>query len=541
MLRRIGRWAVPLFLIAGLLGVAIDHPNRASAEPPSYSQVRTDGQTIVWSMTHEGKSWVYSQPVGASQPSPTTELAQNGLHPDVSGDIAVWEQWDDGYQHSDIVGKNLKTGERFQISSSGGVNTYPAISGSWAVWIHADALTDPNSPAHQSLMARNLNGGQPEILARSNPGTVSIDRPAISGTNVVWADLQANNGWELWLAVIGGSLEPQVVSNSSLCTNGCKLTGYDVGGRRVVFGAGNTINEVDILSPGYPGGSGFSAPGTNPTTDGRYIFWQDTAPVPGHPYQRNIIGADFETTARISVANVDGMNITPFTRGGVVTWLAYPYQTSSAMPEVASIASILPTAPQPNPNKTDPNWTYYPQTQHYLSYGFRDFWQASGGLPVFGYPLTEEFAQRGVTTQYFERQRFEYHPDNPVPYKVELGLLGSEDAWAHRLMSTAPFTAAMTAADPGCLVFTPTKHQVCGAFLAYWQGHGLNLGDPGISFRESLALFGYPISEQYVDPATGLQTQYFERAVMEWHPNNPEPWKVELRLLGSQQLQSVGW
>ena len=32
------------------------------------------------------------------------------------------------------------------------------------------------------------------------------------------------------------------------------------------------------------------------------------------------------------------------------------------------------------------------------------------------------------------------------------------------------------------------------AFRAPWQSHGLESGDPGVSFRESLALFGYPIS-----------------------------------------------
>lgn len=540
MSRRTGRWVVPLLMIAGLLAATLNLSPRASAEPPSYSQVRTDGKTMVWSMTHEGKSWVYSQPVGSTQ---TTQLASAALHPDVSGDIVVWEQYnDDGSPNSVIAGKNLKTGASFQVSSSGGVNMFPSISGSWVVWVHADASTNPNSPAPQSLMMRNLDGGQPETLVLPTEGVRAIERPAISGTTVVWADQQANNGWELWVVVIGGELEPQVVSNSSLCSGSCDLTGYDVGGQQIVYGAGNTIYQGYMPSPGRPGSGGIvTASGTNPTTDGRYVFWQDTTQVPGHPYQRNIVGMDLQTTARLSVANVDGINVSPFARGGVVTWLAYPYQTSGTSPEVTSIASILPTAPRPNPNKTDPNWTYYPQTQHYLSYGFRDFWQASGGLPVFGYPLTEEFSQRGVTTQYFERQRFEYHPDNPVPYKVELGLLGNEDAAAKGLRETAPFTTTKTTADPGCLLFDPTRHEVCGAFLAYWQSHGLSLGDAGLSFRESLALFGYPISEKYVDSVTGLQTQYFERAVMEWHPNNPEPWKVELRLLGSQQLHSVGW
>jgi hypothetical protein len=69
----------------------------------------------------------------------------------------------------------------------------------------------------------------------------------------------------------------------------------------------------------------------------------------------------------------------------------------------------------------------------------------------------------------------------------------------------------------------------------------LDLGDPDISFGESLALFGYPISEEFVDPATGLVTQYFEHAVFEYHPDNPEPYKVLLRRLGAEEMKRRDW
>ncbi|MBX6342459.1 MAG: peptidoglycan hydrolase, partial [Thermomicrobiaceae bacterium] len=74
-----------------------------------------------------------------------------------------------------------------------------------------------------------------------------------------------------------------------------------------------------------------------------------------------------------------------------------------------------------------------------------------------------------------------------------------------------------------------------------WHSHGLEFGDRGISSRESLALFGYPISEEFRDPQTGLTVQYFERAVFEYHPANPEPYKVLLRLLGTQAVRDRGW
>ena len=52
-------------------------------------------------------------------------------------------------------------------------------------------------------------------------------------------------------------------------------------------------------------------------------------------------------------------------------------------------------------------------------------------LALFGLPLTQaglEMHSSGdrVRTQYFERARFEYHPDNPVGQQVLLGRLGAE-------------------------------------------------------------------------------------------------------------------
>lgn len=72
------------------------------------------------------------------------------------------------------------------------------------------------------------------------------------------------------------------------------------------------------------------------------------------------------------------------------------------------------------------------------------YWQANGleldgqpgktgpeSLALFGYPLTGEFATtladgNQVTVQWFERARFELHPENQPPYNVLLGRLGVE-------------------------------------------------------------------------------------------------------------------
>jgi hypothetical protein len=69
---------------------------------------------------------------------------------------------------------------------------------------------------------------------------------------------------------------------------------------------------------------------------------------------------------------------------------------------------------------------------------FRSFYEGNGGLEVFGRPKSEQFQERNQATgqvywvQYFERQRMEWHPDEPDPrYRILLGLLGNEYRDAH--------------------------------------------------------------------------------------------------------------
>ena len=75
-----------------------------------------------------------------------------------------------------------------------------------------------------------------------------------------------------------------------------------------------------------------------------------------------------------------------------------------------------------------------PQTKHTLSAEFLQYWQANGGLAVFGYPISEPFQEvskddgKSYLVQYFERNRFELHPENQYPYNVLLGRLGVEIA-----------------------------------------------------------------------------------------------------------------
>jgi hypothetical protein len=179
-----------------------------------------------------------------------------------------------------------------------------------------------------------------------------------------------------------------------------------------------------------------------------------------------------------------------------------------------------------------PASVYFPETGHSVSGKFLAYWRNNGGLAVFGYPITDAQMEEtpntdgGVfLTQWFERNRFELHPENAgTKYEVELGLLG-KDLNQNRLETDPNFLP--TGPKPGLFYFFPqTKHNVGELFYRYWQNNG------------DLMRFGYPISEphQEVNPETGklYLTQWFERARFEYHPENAAPYNVLLGLLGSE-------
>jgi len=171
-----------------------------------------------------------------------------------------------------------------------------------------------------------------------------------------------------------------------------------------------------------------------------------------------------------------------------------------------------------------PDRVYFSQTGHYLSYGFLNYWLEHGQVKIFGYPITEEFQQNGLTVQYFERAVFEFHPDNSPGWQVELRRLGADASSS--LQHDPPFQPVSAESDTNCTFYSETGHRLCFGFRDYWQQNG------------GLQIFGYPISEEFQE--NGFTVQYFERARFEYHPNNPPGWQVELGLLGDSAVQQDG-
>ncbi len=162
---------------------------------------------------------------------------------------------------------------------------------------------------------------------------------------------------------------------------------------------------------------------------------------------------------------------------------------------------------------------YFSETSHNVCGAFFDFFDARGGLEIFGYPLTEAFVDgEGRTVQYFQRVRMEYHPENPPEYQVQLGLLGDVFAPSEQ-KARIPASQIPSSNDRERRYFPETGHTVGLGFLKFYDENG------------GLDNFGYPVTEFILE--NGRFVQYFQRAVMEWRPNQG---RIALQDLGQMWI-----
>jgi hypothetical protein len=165
---------------------------------------------------------------------------------------------------------------------------------------------------------------------------------------------------------------------------------------------------------------------------------------------------------------------------------------------------------------------YFPETRHNVSGEFLAFYNSvPDPLLVFGYPKTEAFFDRNLTftIQYFQRARFELHPDAQAGQRVQLSMLAK---LVYSEAKTQP--VVMVTNSSVCRNFPSAgkTFAVCYAFLAFFDTHG------------GLDQFGSPISN-YVTEGDRY-VQYFERARFEWHPElSPDQW-VRLAEIGMIQF-----
>lgn len=512
----------------------------------------TDGEYVVWDSTstsvHEHCSFVSAALLDGHEPFSVMTMADSGAV-DVAGGIAAIgtpsvSACSDGGTTGVSGGLtlvDLATGESMQLAE--GEFTDVAISrleGAPASTLQGINIGTAQAAADrvpQAVFAMSESTGFELVeVVTYDEGTVELLH--VEHNRLYWVHW-LNGAGTVGTATIGG--DPTYIMSLNEETTEVAVAG------NVLMTITNDRPLFHDLNTGATRWLG-DAPASSVTTDGRYVFWatinNDFATITGY---------DLQTDARFTTWEVRddpaslGRAIDLSVRGGALAWTHYAYNTWMTAIHTAHLSDRLPSADEPPPGQTNPDQNYFSETGHALGGEFLNYWSGNGGLPVFGFPLTSEYQDMSTggdvayTAQFTERQRLEWHPDNAgTPYVVLLGRLGNTVLQLQgRDWMTFP------KADPNAEHYFPeTGHAIAAEFWGYWSSHGLDFGDEGVSFRESLALFGYPLSEPMTETNSDgdtVLTQYFERAVFEYHPNNAAPYQVLLRRLGAEVLASWGW
>jgi hypothetical protein len=160
---------------------------------------------------------------------------------------------------------------------------------------------------------------------------------------------------------------------------------------------------------------------------------------------------------------------------------------------------------------------YFPETGHTLSGEYLTFYTSiPNPEEVYGFPITEPFYQEsfGLQVQFFQKARFEFHPDNPAGQRIVLTNLGE---YTHDKGSPVQLTTYAG----GCKIFSSEvdhRYPVCYSFLDFYQANG------------GPDQFGLPISG--MEMQSGYIMQYFENARLEWHPELPAGENITIGNLG---------
>jgi hypothetical protein len=163
---------------------------------------------------------------------------------------------------------------------------------------------------------------------------------------------------------------------------------------------------------------------------------------------------------------------------------------------------------------------YFPETKHVVSGDILDFYSHTQDYILkFGYPISDvedHPVLPGVKVQYFQRARLEFYPNEAAGNRVRIASLG---VWLYDGTDRGK-SADLPFASGACRLFTQNNIAVCYEFLKFYDAH------------QGSTYFGEPISP-LEEISNGRLVQYFERARMEWWPENPLGMRVVLTDLGT--------
>jgi hypothetical protein len=241
---------------------------------------------------------------------------------------------------------------------------------------------------------------------------VDVVRGAKSKTNLVAALLV------IMLGFFGGAPSPAPVAsaNFKFQISNFKL---EEGGRFYQETQKTLASEFAGFYDKYGGVLQFGYPVTEAQMEEvgegkRYLVqWTERQRLEYHPEQ---IGTPYEVLlgllGRELTSGLNGPRFQPSTDLGAVD---SDHRSSVITPDslLSTRYSLLPAH-------------FFPETGQRVAEPFLSYWRENGGLPIYGYPISSAYTEEsGLLVQWFERARFEYHPEYPG-HSVLLGHLGLE-------------------------------------------------------------------------------------------------------------------
>lgn len=146
---------------------------------------------------------------------------------------------------------------------------------------------------------------------------------------------------------------------------------------------------------------------------------------------------------------------------------------------------------------------------------FLPFYQTHGGQRVLGEPISELFeGENGRFLQYFRNLRLDYDPASGAVSAAPLG------EWA--LTGLTEQSLAPTPENSPARAFPNSSYTVQDQFRAFYESYA---GE---------TLLGPPISPQL--QVEGLRVQYFANGRLEWRPEAPADWRIQLSPLGQNHF-----
>ena len=459
---------------------------------------RLSGAGLVWQDT----GGIFGVDLASGKPLP---LAAGGnAQPDIAAQFVAYRQGTTGVSLLDLTrGAPIA----IPVGDASAVNGVAVSEAGTVAWLAQDGGGSVVKAWDHNTGAVADVGRIPTERAMSE----SLGAPRASGRRVVFPDITADPTHLSRFIVYNLDDGTRTAINDVF--GGAPVYDFRLGRLAVVQNTRIAVfdldtNAVEVFNVLAPQGQKV----TSIATDGASVVYSTGTAVYGYDLARKV-----GYTVASGRANITSVAVS----GAAAIW-------SEKGTLVGRLVSFPDSAP-PVIVRTD--YQYFPQTGYITGYTFLRYWLGNGGPMIFGYPLTNDTVDSAskLVVQYFERSRFESHPENAgTGTVVQLTNVGRIVTAGRTEPAFVPQPLVPQGADR--TYFSQTQHALQGAIKTYFERNG------------GVAVFGYPISEETIEPSPtdGLvyTVQYFERARFELHPEiTDSPNGIQLGQLGRQILQ----